>query len=463
MAHKVINKAKRKIGGKKTGVDDEDYQQNVTRFKDLDRKVKGVEESLKKYEKAIGVIPQTLEKLVAAITEFYNEDEYTKYAQEFTKSSHIVEEAIKDFQSEQANIRHELDDYLARVATVKKNIQLDQELFTSMKEKEKAAEKGGKNASALTEKYQAAKESYEAKHEEVARELAELLENKYSDFENKFKAIVQAQRNLFAKMSNSFDIDILGIASGISSLKMRKDEEEDSAEGNNDNAEKYHHQAYSAPPKIEEPTPQFNPNVPPRTIRPVASPINYGDSPQPPPRTASPIPSSVPRTSGTMAGGSSLVPVQASVPLGSLGPPPSSYQPQVQINTYHTPDGKLAIVPTNERGSYEELFMRQTQGGKLSGVNAIEMWAQSGLSNEHLAIIWEVSDQDKDGHLTMEEFVLAMYLINAKRRGIITDIPHIPPPEYTIRPASRPIPTPTQQMPGSFFPPPPTTHGRHHN
>jgi len=186
----LLNKAKRQIGGKNTNIDDDDYNYRVSRFKDLDRKIKGIEESLKKYEKAVSVIPPTLEKLSQSVSEFYNDDEYTKYAQEFTKSYQIVFEAIKDFQSEQANIRHDLDDYLSRVASLKKSIQSDEELFTSMKEKEKLAQKGGKNSIALGEKYQAAKESYDNKHEEVAKELCDLLDNKYVDFEPKFEAVI---------------------------------------------------------------------------------------------------------------------------------------------------------------------------------------------------------------------------------------------------------------------------------
>jgi len=119
-ASALLSKAKRQIGGKEKNVDDDDYNQCVQKFKDLDRKIKGIEENLKKYEKAVGVIPLTLEKLALSFTEFYNEGEYSKYAIEFTKSCYVVEEAIKDFQSEQTNIRNELDDYLARVSTMKK-------------------------------------------------------------------------------------------------------------------------------------------------------------------------------------------------------------------------------------------------------------------------------------------------------------------------------------------------------
>lgn len=44
----------------------------------------------------------------------------------------------------------------------------------------------------------------------------------------------------------------------------------------------------------------------------------------------------------------------------------------------------------------------------------------------------ELADQDQDGRLTQEEFVLALYLINAKRRGFITEVPKSLTPEYVI-------------------------------
>jgi len=311
---------------------------------------------------------------------------------------------------------------------------MDEELFTSMKEKEKLAQKGSsKNAAAQQEKYQAAKESYEAKHEEVAKDLADLLTNKFIDFEPKFAAIVQAQSHLFAKMSNSFQLDVLGIAKTISKLR----EEDNDSQSGDDPTET---PSIVVPKSTPTPTPtpavlkppeefQYSPNIPPRTIRPA----NTLENPLPPPRGTSPIPT---RNQTSVVNGA--VPLAGNMPTSS---------------PYYTADGKLSIVPEAERYSYENIFRRQAPDGKMIGANAFEMFSTSGLDNQHLALIWEVSDQDKDGNLVMEEFVLAMYLINAKRRNLISEIPPIPPPQYLIKTATV---APNQ----SLFPPPPATYSR---
>jgi len=394
----------------------------------------------------VGVIPPILEKLAQSVTEFYNEDEYAKYAQEFTKSSHVVEEAIKDFQIEQANIRNELDDYLARVATMKKNIQVDEELFASMKEKEKLAQKSaGKNSISLQEKYQATKESYEAKHEEVARELADLLENKYIDFEPKFTAIVQAQRHLFAKMSNSFELDVLGINSSINRPGTK-----DQDSGDDEPVSRP-----SVNPPVESQHQQFTPHVPPRTVRPATNTLVPENPLAPPPRGSSPVP--IRNNPGDPTGnrpsmgqpGQTMVQVQASVAMNSV--------PQSRpTNSCYTPEGKLAIVPEHERTSYEQMFRTQAPTGKMIGPNAFEMFSKSGLPNDQLARVWELSDQDKDGALVMEEFVLAMHIIQSKLRNPSLEIPYKPiPQEYVIGNFQTALPPAP-----NFFPPPPGAFSR---
>jgi len=94
----------------------------------------------------------------------------------------------------------------------------------------------------------------------------------------------------------------------------------------------------------------------------------------------------------------------------------------------------------------------------MTGLSAFELFSKSGLPKDQLAMIWEISDQDGDGNLVMEEFVLAMYLINAKRRNIISEIPRPPPPEYIIPVLQVPQ---VPQVPMGFFPPPPSSQGRY--
>lgn len=45
---------------------------------------------------------------------------------------------------------------------------------------------------------------------------------------------------------------------------------------------------------------------------------------------------------------------------------------------------------------------------------------QTGLPEPILAQIWNLSDVDKDGKLTQEEFVLAMHLTDMARSGTVS-------------------------------------------
>src|SRR4051812_17373725 len=72
----------------------------------------------------------------------------------------------------------------------------------------------------------------------------------------------------------------------------------------------------------------------------------------------------------------------------------------------------------------------------------------------------EVSDQDGDGNLTNEEFVLAMYLINARLRKHITTIPTTLPLEWNISKSSAP-PTPSPSASAGPPPLPGSPHQQH--
>ncbi|ESO13098.1 hypothetical protein HELRODRAFT_62236 [Helobdella robusta] len=84
------------------------------------------------------------------------------------------------------------------------------------------------------------------------------------------------------------------------------------------------------------------------------------------------------------------------------------------------------------RAQYEEIF--QTLGpvnGKISGLAAKKELMKSKLSNAILGKVWRLSDIDKDGLLDVEEFGLALYLIDLKLHGceLPHDLPdHLVPP-----------------------------------
>lgn len=51
----------------------------------------------------------------------------------------------------------------------------------------------------------------------------------------------------------------------------------------------------------------------------------------------------------------------------------------------------------------------------LIGPQAFEMFTRSGLANDQLAHIWELSDMDLDSQLSQQEFLVAMHLISLTR------------------------------------------------
>ena len=58
--------------------------------------------------------------------------------------------------------------------------------------------------------------------------------------------------------------------------------------------------------------------------------------------------------------------------------------------------------------------------GRVSGKNAMGIMKSSGqgLRTASLRQVWALADNDKDGHLTSEEFAVAMYLIEQANEGI---------------------------------------------
>jgi hypothetical protein len=51
------------------------------------------------------------------------------------------------------------------------------------------------------------------------------------------------------------------------------------------------------------------------------------------------------------------------------------------------------------------------------------LFTRSKLPTTELAQIWELADQDKDGKLTKDEFIIAMWYINSRLKQIIDAVP----------------------------------------
>nr|XP_029712475.1 uncharacterized protein LOC109416361 [Aedes albopictus] len=72
--------------------------------------------------------------------------------------------------------------------------------------------------------------------------------------------------------------------------------------------------------------------------------------------------------------------------------------------------------------------------GKISGAAAKSELIKSKLPNNVLSKIWKLSDYDQDGFLDIEEFALAMHLINVKMDG--NELP-VSLPSHLVPPSKR--------------------------
>ena len=67
---------------------------------------------------------------------------------------------------------------------------------------------------------------------------------------------------------------------------------------------------------------------------------------------------------------------------------------------------------------YDQWFAQgKDQPNALSRGRARELWAGFGLPQEALMRIWQLSDMDQDGALSMAEHRLAMHLLSLVRSG----------------------------------------------
>ncbi|CAI6365701.1 unnamed protein product [Macrosiphum euphorbiae] len=99
--------------------------------------------------------------------------------------------------------------------------------------------------------------------------------------------------------------------------------------------------------------------------------------------------------------------------------------------------GETGWVVAKERQKYDAVFNTlEKSDGKLSGAVAKAEMVKSKLPNSVLGKIWKLSDIDHDGFLDMDEFALAMHLIQVKLGG--HDLP-IEIPDHLIPPSKRDV------------------------
>jgi len=96
--------------------------------------------------------------------------------------------------------------------------------------------------------------------------------------------------------------------------------------------------------------------------------------------------------------------------------------------------GEVEWVISRDRYKYDPIFDTLNPiDGKISGTSAKGEMIKSKLPNNVLGKIWKLSDVDKDGLLDIDEFALAMHLINIKVDGhdLPSELPdHLIPPNH---------------------------------
>ncbi|KAL6740707.1 hypothetical protein Aduo_014038 [Ancylostoma duodenale] len=166
--------------------------------------------------------------------------------------------------------------------------------------------------------------------------------------------------------------------------------------------------AGSGPPQV---MPHINTMAQPNAMfTPDASKIPYGASPmQPAPPT---------------------FPVYHTAPAGMMGRRPS--QPQNGGSTPNLAQGKQCAnwtIPHQAKLRYSQQFNQHDKQrvGFLTGQAGRSALGMSGLPTTALAHIWTLSDVNKDGKLTVDEFCIAMHLIDMSKAGYA--LPDQTPPE----------------------------------
>eukprot|EP01117_Protostelium_nocturnum_P003921 TRINITY_DN15194_c0_g1_i1.p1 TRINITY_DN15194_c0_g1~~TRINITY_DN15194_c0_g1_i1.p1 ORF type:complete len:714 (-),score=315.08 TRINITY_DN15194_c0_g1_i1:82-2223(-) len=98
---------------------------------------------------------------------------------------------------------------------------------------------------------------------------------------------------------------------------------------------------------------------------------------------------------------------------------------------------------------YKDIFVKANGNGELfmTDQTARNLFTRSGLEMPVLAKIWSLSDADKDSKLSEHEFMVAMHLINCKKRGV--EVPDSLPESLSVGNLSI-----TSSLPASNNPPP---------
>lgn len=104
------------------------------------------------------------------------------------------------------------------------------------------------------------------------------------------------------------------------------------------------------------------------------------------------------------------------------------------------PNSNDWVVTPNDRVRFDAIFARSDldKDGLVSGHEIKDVFMQSGIPQMCLAQIWALCDTNQSGKLTMEQFALAMWLVERKKNG--EEPPNVLAPNM-IPPSLRTAPT----------------------
>ena len=189
------------------------------------------------------------------------------------------------------------------------------------------------------------------------------------------------------------------------------------------------------PPDLIPPSYRRRPSAP--GMAPMAQPPMPGIRPGAPPMAQVPQP----------------IPQQQFVPQPAPVPPP--VVPAAVPTVAATP--MAWSIPPPSQAKYAQLFQSVdvNKTGFVTGAQARGILMQSGLPQDALAKIWALADGTVSGRLMIEEFILAMHLIDMAKAGQplpVTLPPDFVPPSYRRRDSSRAVTTPVAAAPPPVAP-----------
>ncbi|CAN8104153.1 unnamed protein product [Discula destructiva] len=147
---------------------------------------------------------------------------------------------------------------------------------------------------------------------------------------------------------------------------------------------------------------------------------------------------------------------QAQIPVRTGSPLGPGFGPRPALATQPTGDAWLVTAADKQRFDVIYDSLDKQKKGYITGEEAVPFFSQSNLSEAVLANIWDLADMRSHGHLTRDEFAVAMYLIR-QQRSKQGDLPQALPANL-IPPSLRGQVRPPAAASPFDAPPPPQQH-----